>query len=265
MKNRNHLPQFSPPKTSVSPISLVDLIKDDCGDKPSGLLCQKKSIVSEIDDAPKSQRENDLAIFFLDIRNYTGLLQTGNQYETIQIVKKLMDLFTKIITKFGGSIVDRAGDSLYAVYGLKTALIPAVNQAMQATKLLFDLLDYANQQFIVVELGFPLEVGVGLHTGHVFVEYGRSKEEPFSVMGLPVNITARLQQQTKRSNNDLIISQAFYELLSHELRSTTPSQKRRIRVAGVQAPQTVWYAGKPYIKRIANSTVPPPSMASIRC
>ncbi|GAA4323744.1 hypothetical protein GCM10023149_24900 [Mucilaginibacter gynuensis] len=199
--------------------------------------------------------EMELAILFLDIRDFTGLLQHGSEKENIQTIKKLLDLFVKIITNFGGNIINRAGDGLYAVFGLDTTLRTAAKQALRSTKMLFESLEFVNQEFALSKFGFPLEVGIGLHTGKVIVEHEYSEDMPLSVMGLPVNIAARLQAHTKKVDNDLILSDAFYSQLAVVEHEKLGKNKKQVAIPGVRALQTIWLAGRSYHKVCNNYTL----------
>ena len=237
---------YPQPAAGDRTFSLTDLIADDCAEGRRGLLCPDSEIRPRV-ISNQTLTEKALVILFLDIRNFTGFLQSGPQSETVQTVKALLDLFTRIIVNFGGRIVDRAGDGLYAVYGLERLLFPAANNAIDSAKMLFESLEHVNQGFTIAKFGFPLEVGIGLHAGNVIIEYAHNAEMPLSVMGLPVNIAARLQAQTKQANNDLILSDEFYGLLTDDHKGNLNREKKQISVAGVQALQTIWLAGKPYL------------------
>lgn len=232
------------------PLSLQKLLQEDCSRGSDGLLCQDKASPLAVHGALPVEKE--LAIFFLDIRDFTGLLQAACPAETIQMVKKLLSLFNKVIRAFGGKLVDRSGDNLYAVFGLRTAIRKAASDAVQTSRFLFDLLARVNADFFNLRFGYELEIGIGLHSGRVFVENAADDRE-FSVMGLPVNIAARLQAETKNANNDLIISNEIYEFLPDQVKSGIGGQQKKIQVAGLKKVQTVWLAGHPYRRHLSDT------------
>ncbi|MCR8557305.1 adenylate/guanylate cyclase domain-containing protein [Mucilaginibacter sp. BJC16-A38] len=255
MKYINDRPQYLQSGVDTGTLSLADLIQDDCSAGRRGLLCPEANAAAASGQAEQTVMEKELAIFFLDIRNFTGFLQSGSQLENVQTVKKLLDLFVKIIDNFGGRVVDRAGDSLYAVYGLETNPETAANDALQSARMIYEALDFVNREYVMAKFGFPLQAGVGLNAGGVVVEYAHSPEMPLSVMGLPVNVAARLQEQTKHQNNDLILSDAFYSLLSDDHKKSLNHERRHLKVAGVQTLQTVWLAGKSYARNLSHHTM----------
>ena len=189
-------------------------------------------------------KEQELAILFLDIRNFTGLMESQPGRTVIQIVRRLFSAFNQIVRKFEGRVVEIAGDSLYAVFGLQTGLRESVNNAYQAAKLMFQTVDLFNNAYDEPYDGGPLEIGVGLHAGKVFVgEFGLDQAPQLSVMGLPVNIAARLQAKSKELNNDMIISEDAYQLLSDE---EVIVRYETVHLQGISRGQQVRLIGKPY-------------------
>ena len=191
--------------------------------------------------APDQERE--LAILFLDIRNFTHLMETQPGQSVIQLVRRLFTAFNQIVKNLQGKVVEIAGDNLYAVFGLQNNVREAMNNAYQATKLMFRTLDMFNEAYTVYD-NDPIEIGIGLHAGNVFVsEFGLDEAPKLSVMGLPVNIAARLQAKTRELNNDMLMSEYAYQLLDTQT-SSLVQQVTNLR--GISQGQQVRLAGKPY-------------------
>ena len=188
--------------------------------------------------------EKELAILFLDIRNFTGLMEAQSGQSVIQVVRRLFTAFNQIIKNFQGKVVEIAGDNLYAVFGLQTNVREAANNAYQAAKMMFKTVNMFNAAYAEPYYGGPLEIGVGLNTGRVFVgEFAIDGPPVLSVMGLPVNIASRLQAKTKELNNDLIISENAYSLLDND---GAAFEQQTVRLQGISQGQQIRLAGKPY-------------------
>lgn len=193
--------------------------------------------------------ERELAILFLDIRNFTGLMESQPGKSVIQVVRRLFTAFNQIIKNFQGKVVEIAGDNLYAVFGLQTNIREAANNAYQAASLMFQTVNLFNEAHTGPFDGGPLEIGVGLHTGKVFVgEFGLDAPAALSVMGLPVNIAARLQAKTKELNNDMLISEDAYLLLDAD---GLVFNQQTVNLQGISQSQQVRLAGKPYSNPLA--------------
>jgi len=135
----------------------------------------------------------------------------------IEVVRRLFTAFNQIVKKFEGKVVEIAGDSLYTVFDLQTGLKEVVNNAYQASKTMFQAVTLYNEAYSEPFCGGPLEIGVGLHADKVFVgEFGLDNAPQLSVIGIPVNITSRLQAKNKELDNDMIVSVYAYHLLTDD-------------------------------------------------
>jgi adenylate cyclase len=189
-------------------------------------------------------KEQELAILFLDIRNFTGLMESQPGQTVIQVVRRLFTAFNQIVKNFEGKVVEIAGDSMYVVFGLQTELKTAVNNAYLAARTMFQTVNLFNEAYTEPFDGGPLEMGIGLHAGKVFVgEFGLDNSPQLSVMGLPVNIASRLQAKTKELNNDLIISEYAYQFIAD---NKAVSKHQTVHLQGISNGQQVRLAGKSY-------------------
>ena len=189
-------------------------------------------------------REQELAILFLDIRDFTRLMESQPEQTVIEVVRRLFTAFNQVIKNFEGKVVEIAGDSLYAVFGLQTGLRESVNNAYQAAKGMFQTVKLFNEAYAEPYYGGPLEIGIGLHAGKVFVgEFGLDETPQLSVMGLPVNIASRIQAKTKELNNDFLLSEDAYQLLVDE---EAVVRYQTVQLQGIRNEQQVRLVGKPY-------------------
>ncbi|MFA6084600.1 adenylate/guanylate cyclase domain-containing protein [Mucilaginibacter sp.] len=192
--------------------------------------------------------ERELAILFLDVRNFTGLMESQPAGSVIQVVRRLFTAFNQIIKNFNGKVVEIAGDNLYAVFGLQDNVRAAANHAYQAAKIMFQTVNLFNEAYTTPYYGGPLEIGVGLHAGKVFVgEFGLDSPAQLSVMGLPVNIASRLQAKTKELNNNMLMSEDVYRLLEP---NGTVFNQQTVNLQGISNSQQVRLAGRPYSKQL---------------
>jgi adenylate cyclase len=193
-------------------------------------------------------REQELAILFLDIRNFTGLMESQPEQYVIQIVRRLFTAFNQIIKNFSGKIVETGGDSLYAVFGLQDNLRDAVNNAYHATLAMFKTVGLFNNSYTANDDNAPLEMGAGLHAGRVFIdEFALEGTPQLAVMGLPINIAARLQVKTKELDNDLLISEYAYQFLGQQ---QLAAGQQAVTLQGVTQQLQVRLAGSPYYKAL---------------
>ena len=83
-----------------------------------------------------------------------------------------------------------------------------------------------------------------MHAGRVIVgKTGVKENNPYTVMGLPVNVAARLESSTKELNNNFIVSEYVYDMLADQ--NGLPEQKQ-INLKGISEPFLVRLMGKPF-------------------
>jgi adenylate cyclase len=187
--------------------------------------------------------ERELALLFLDIRNFTAAMEMRSAYEVIYMIRKLFVLFNHSITEAGGRIIETSGDSIYAAFGLETSLQKAVQSAVEAAYALLNDVEIFNSAYAQPYFNLSYEIGIGIHQGEVVVgQYDLVNKEQMSVMGLPVNIASRLQEETKELNNNLIVSASAYDLL------TDPKEAaiKQVNLKGIKDPVNVMLMGNPF-------------------
>ena len=188
--------------------------------------------------------EKELALFFLDIREFTPFMEANLPFDVIHIMRRLFTLFRKTISENGGRIIDTAGDGLYAVFGMEAAWVPeGVEGAVNAGLSILHRLHDFNRRYLERYFNHCFEVGIGIHAGRVIVgNIGIGVNNNQTVMGLPVVIASRLQAATRKLNNSLIISDEAYQMLSNPPANGTAE----IQLKGVRRDFSVHLLGKPF-------------------
>ena len=80
----------------------------------------------------ETESEKEMALFFLDIRNFTPLVEKHQALDVIHIVKKLFSRFQNIIRNYHGRIIETSGDGFYAAFGFEQNIQDAVNASVEA-------------------------------------------------------------------------------------------------------------------------------------
>ncbi|SHF95478.1 adenylate/guanylate cyclase domain-containing protein [Flavisolibacter ginsengisoli] len=158
--------------------------------------------------------EKELALLFLDIKNFTPFIENYLAFDVIHVMRRLFGLFRKCIEMHAGQIIETAGDGLYAVFGFKEDITTSVNNASKAGLSILEELDKFNEQYLGKYFNHFFQVGIGLHAGNVIVgNVGIGVNNNLTVMGLPVNVASRLQAATRELNNSFVVSKEVYDLL----------------------------------------------------
>jgi len=187
--------------------------------------------------------EKELALFFLDIRNFTRFINFYMPFDVIHIMRRLFNLFRKVIEENNGRIIETAGDGFYAAFGFETTVEEAVNNAATAGFQILAEIDTFNAAYVYKHFLHNFQVGIGLHAGKVIIgNIGIGVNNNLTVMGVAVNIAARLQQATKDYNNSFIISNKAFDLLSTKPSHTSTSAKLK----GIKEAINIHLIGMPY-------------------
>ena len=195
------------------------------------------------DSTQQLGEERDLALMFLDIRNFTHIVESHPAFDVIHIIRKLFSSFQSRIESNKGKIVETTGDGLYAVFGYETGKQESAQAAVQAAYSMLEDLQILNETYFIPHFEERIKAGIGIHTGKVVSGTVRVGTQDHSVvMGYPVNVASRLQNATKELNNEFIVSSDIYNLLIDPPALTSQS----IFVKGVSHPLTVYLMGNPY-------------------
>jgi len=150
-------------------------------------------------NAERPQKE--AAVLFADIRGFTSatetLMRQGRIPEMVRFLTAYLDGMAEAVFAEGGVIYDVVGDGLMVLFGVPEhspdyplqAVRAAVRMAL-ATEGLQEVWPLRDQR--------PLQIGIGVHCGPVVdAIVGRGRRLEYSVIGDPVNTSARIEAHCK--------------------------------------------------------------------
>jgi len=153
--------------------------------------------------------EVDLSLLFMDIRGFTAYAEHA---DARRVFARLNDLYREvvpIVLKHGGHANKFIGDGLLAVFGAPDRLDDHARSAVQAGREIVDLVNGRYEG--------DLKVGVGINSGRVVVgTIGGGGRVEFSVIGDPVNTAARVEEATRETGDDLLITGETMRRLADE-------------------------------------------------
>ena len=136
-----------------------------------------------------------------------------------------------IIAADGGHIDKFEGDGLLAVFG---APEPFPDHADRAVRAACEIGTEVNDEG---EAG-DLRVGIGVNTGVVIAgAIGGAGRLNFSVIGGAVNIAARVEAQTRETDDNILITGETWKRLSHEFEA---ENRGHAELRGVSEPVTLY-------------------------
>ncbi len=132
--------------------------------------------------------EVNLSMVFVDVRGSTALAETMTPTAFSRIINKFYDAATKAVYETDGFVIDLVGDQVVAVYPPGFSGELHAKKAVQAAEALLRL-------NVLNERGAQLQVGVGVHTGVVYmgtITGASAGVEEIRAVGDNVNTAARL-------------------------------------------------------------------------
>ncbi|TGK49211.1 adenylate/guanylate cyclase domain-containing protein [Leptospira kanakyensis] len=160
-------------------------------------LLNKKSI-TEI--ALGDFTEMKMTVFFLDIRNFTGLSESMSPKENFKFINSFLKLFGPIIRDHNGFVDKYLGDGMMALFPG-----PPDESLVAAIAMRHALREYNDGR---VRGGYQaVEFGIGIHTGPLMLgTIGENRRMDSTVISDTVNAASRLEGLTKKYSADILVS-----------------------------------------------------------
>lgn len=153
--------------------------------------------------------EMKMTVFFLDIRNFTGLSESMSPKENFKFINSFLKLFGPIIRDHNGFVDKYLGDGMMALFpGPPDESLAAAIAMRQALK------EYNDGR---VRGGYQaIEFGIGIHTGPLMLgTIGENRRMDSTVISDTVNAASRLEGLNKKYSVDILVSGATLDHLEH--------------------------------------------------
>jgi class 3 adenylate cyclase len=165
-------------------------------EKITGILNKvvSEEVAKEIlkSDVQLGGEERIVTMLFSDIRGFTKLTQNMPPHEVIGFLNRCMTKISSVVEDNKGVIDKYMGDGLMALYGAPIAYENSPLHAIVSGLEIVNALKLWNQERIRDRLD-PIYVGIGIHTGSVFVgNMGAQNRLNYTVIGSHVNLASRL-------------------------------------------------------------------------
>ncbi len=178
---------------------------------------------ASLDEIQGGQHQT-VAILFADIRGFTARAHDMRASELTYFVGEFRACVTAAAEAHHGVIDKFVGDSAMVIFGIPEPKPHDARHALDCAQAILENLVTWNTR-LASRGQDPVEVGIGVHSGEVFCgAVGDAARLEFTVLGDPVNVAARIEQQTKTAGYPLLVSRAVIE------------------AAGIDPDQAPWHA-----------------------
>ncbi len=188
--------------------------------------------------------EVEVTVMFCDVRNFTEFASDATPQEVVAALNRLFEVIVPIIARHGGHVDKFEGDGLLAVFG---APQPFLDHADRAVRAACEIGTAVNERGEAGEL----RVGVGVNTGEVVAgAIGGAGRLNFSVIGGAVNVAARVEDQTRETDDSILITGETWKRLSHQFEAES---RGKAELRGVSEPVSL------YAPKLAGQGEPEPA------
>ena len=160
--------------------------------------------------------EVEVSILFLDIRSFTAFAEQASAREVVDRLNGFFERVVPVLARHGGHANKFIGDGLLGVFGAPDRLPDHADRAVAAA---LDIAALVRQTY-----GDELRIGIGVNSGPVVAgTIGGGGRVEFTVIGDPVNTAARVEQVTRETGDEVLITEATRCLL---VRTTCAFEER---------------------------------------
>lgn len=159
----------------------------------------------------RSGEERDLAVLFVDVRDFTPLSQDLGPRGTAQFLSHFRGLVTEAVAANGGFVDKFIGDGALALFGMHGDVRQACGQAYAAAEGISRSVEDWNAKRGQLGRGV-FRIAIGLHSGPAIIgAIGDARRLEFTALGTTVNLAARLEEVAKQNDWQLAMSRHFAE------------------------------------------------------
>ena len=156
----------------------------------------------------------EVSILFCDVKDFTGYAESAEAHQVVARLNELFEVVVPAIAAEGGHIDKFVGDGLMAVFG---APQPFADHALRAVRAAVEIDRLVNRE----GEGGGFKLGVGVNTGKVLAgSIGGAGRLNFSVIGDAVNVAARVEEATRTTGYDVLITGETRDQLGEEIEFT---------------------------------------------
>ncbi len=218
-----------------------------------------KDVLGEImknpDQISLGGKEYNATILFSDVRGFTSLSEKLTPTELVTFLNMYLSRMTNIVLDNRGVIDKYIGDAIMAFWGAPLRSDDHAYHAIIAACFMVDGLVSFNRES--ESLGYdPIALGIGINTGDIVAgNMGSEKRFDYTVMGDSVNLTSRLEGQSKQYGVEIVVSE-------YTIASLSDMDKHKLQQSGVRWREIDMIAVKGKEKPVAIFELLSPSQAA---
>jgi adenylate cyclase len=149
-----------------------------------------------------------VSILMSDVRGFTTLSETLPPAQIAEVMNEYFEAMVDVVLANGGMVNDFIGDGLLALFGAPARDAEHAWHAVLTALGMLEALERLNARWQAAG-GATLAIGVAVNTGTVFAgNMGSPLRKKYTVMGDPVNTTARMEGLNAQLGTTILLSSA---------------------------------------------------------
>jgi adenylate cyclase len=205
-------------------------------DKAISLFGQQVSqaVADELLNQQHLSKKQRVCVMFLDIRNFTPLVERKNPEEVVAYLNTLFGIMIEIVTRKHGIINQFLGDGFMATFG---APLSSGQDSANAVDAAMEIVERVETAVGAGELP-PTRLGIGLHAGEAVTgNIGSAIRKQYSITGNVVITASRIEQLNKEYGSQVLVSQEVWEAAGRNSRGVSLGH---VLVKGREEPITLF-------------------------
>lgn len=176
-----------------------------------------------------------VTVLMSDIRGFTTMSEHLSPEQVVAVLNNHLDVMVGVIQEYGGTIDNFIGDAIMVLFGAPLAKEGDIQRAIACALAMQEAMIDVNRRNVASDLP-EIQMGIGINTGDVVAgNIGSETHAKYSVIGAPVNLSARIESIAK-AGQVLISEQTLKEVKNAvDIKST-----QEVRVKGVENPISVY-------------------------
>lgn len=148
-----------------------------------------------------------ICVLFLDIRGFTAMARKRSAEETVALLNAFFAEMIDVVDRHHGIINKFLGDGFLALFGAPLDDPAAAKNALAAARAMIETVEAWNK----ARPSQALRVGIGIHMGEAVTGIvGSPRRKEYTVIGDTVNLAARLEQLTKETGAQVLVSSSVH-------------------------------------------------------
>lgn len=207
-------------------------------------------VAQQLLDTPEGLKlggeKRTVTVMMTDLRGFTPMSDKLDPNQVVNLLNTYLERMVDVIMKYGGTIDEFIGDAILVIFGAPVSESPKrdAERALACAIEMQQAMASVNEEMISRGLP-PLGMGIGLNTGEVVVgNIGSERRMKYSVVGSPVNLTARIESFTL--GGQILISGTTLGFLGDKAKV---DGRLRVKVKGLESAVSIFEVsgiGEPY-------------------